>query len=294
MNIAITTPTGHIGSRLVRLLLDAGADLTLLLRNPDKLDASLRERVNIQQGEQQDRDFVQRATQGADALFWVTPNDMTVSDLRAWYDRLGESAAAAVEANRIPYVVNLSSAGAQLPNAGPISGLGLVEQHLNKTDANLVHLRPGFFMENTLQHLETIRHQNAFFQPSPGDVPAPHIATHDIADVAAKLLLQRDWSGKRIRGLHGPADLTYNEIARILSEATGRTINYVTISPEETRQIYLGLGFSPAIVQGYLDMDAAASQPGAIAEPRTPETTTPTTFHQWAREELKPLLNDAR
>jgi uncharacterized protein YbjT (DUF2867 family) len=79
-------------------------------------------------------------------------------------------------------------------------------------------------MENTLMQLEAIRHQNALFSPAPGDVSYPHIATHDIADVAARLLLQRDWSGKRIRGLHGPEDLTYNEVAQILSEATGHVI----------------------------------------------------------------------
>src|ERR1041385_7674570 len=132
MSIAITAPTGYIGSRLVRLLLDAGADLTLLLRNPDKLEPAVRSRVKVEQGELQDPAFVQRATQGAEALFWLTPNDPATPDLRAWYDQLGESAASAVQANAIPSVVNISSAGAQLPNAGPISGLGQVERHLNR------------------------------------------------------------------------------------------------------------------------------------------------------------------
>jgi uncharacterized protein YbjT (DUF2867 family) len=292
MSIAITAPTGNIGSRLVRLLLDAGADLTLLLRDPNKLDPALRERVQTRQGELQDRAFVERATQGADTLFWVNPNDPTTPDLHAWYDRLGENAAAAVQANHIPYVVHISSAGAQLPNAGPVSGLGQVERHLNTTDANIVHLRPGFFMENTLMQLDAIRHQNAMFSPAPGDVPVPHIATRDIADAASRLLLHTDWNGKAIHGLHGPADLTFNEVTQILSEATGRTIRYVHLTQEDARQAFLGMGFSPAFVQGYLDLESAVTQPGAIAEPRTPETTTPTPFHQWAVEVLKPLLDN--
>jgi uncharacterized protein YbjT (DUF2867 family) len=290
MKIAITTPTGNIGSQLVRHLLDAGADLTLLLRNPDRLDASVRERVTVQQGTQEDGDFVRRATEGVEALFWATPSDTTTTDLRGWYDRQGESAASAVQANRIPYVVNISSAGAQLPNAGPVSGLGLIERHLNGTDANIIHLRPGYFMENTLMQLDAIQHQNAIFQPAPGDIPFPHIATRDIAAVAAELLLRRDWEGKHIRGLHGPAHLTFNEVAQILSEATGRSIAYVTLPPEEARQAFMGLGLSPAFAQGYLDMEASLAQPGALAEPRTPETTTPTTYFQWASEVLKPLL----
>lgn len=291
MSIAITTPTGNIGSRLVQLLLDARADLTLLLRDPNRLDAALRERVRTEQGELQDRTFVERATRGADALFWITPNDPTAPDLHAWYERMGESAAGAVQSNHIPYVVHISSAGAQLPNAGPVSGLGQVEKYLNSTDANIVHLRPGYFMENTLMQLDAIRHQNAMFSTAPADVPVPHIATRDIADAAGRLLLHPDWNGKQIHGLHGPEDLTFNEVAHILSEATGHPTRYVTLAPEEARQAFLGMGFSPAFVQGYLDLESAVTQPGAIAEPRTAETTTPTSFKQWAGEVLKPLLS---
>jgi uncharacterized protein YbjT (DUF2867 family) len=149
-------------------------------------------------------------------------------------------------------------------------------------------------MENTLMQLDAIRQQNALFSPAPGDVPYPHIATRDFADAAARLLLRPNWSGKRIQGLHGPADLTFNEVAGIVGEAIGRPLHYVTISPEEARQAFLGMGLSPAIVQGYLDMEASLAQPGAVAESRTPETTTPTTFYQWASEVLKPLLNDGR
>jgi len=290
MTIAITAPTGNIGSRLVRNLLDAGADLTLLLRNPDKLEPAVRSRVKTQQGELQDAAFVRRATHAAEALFWLTPNDPTTPDLRVWYDRLGESAASAVLTNNIPYVVNVSSAGAQLPNAGPVTGLGQVEQHLNQTNANILHLRPGYFMENMLMQLDAIRHQNSIFQNAPGDVPFPQIATRDIAEAAAQKLLNRSWSGKRIQGLHGPADLTFNEATHILSEATGRSLRYVVISPEQARQEFSSMGLGPAFVQGYLDMEAALSQPGAVAEPRTPETTTPTTFYQWASEVLNPLL----
>ncbi len=291
MRIAITTPTGHIGSKLVHLLLDSGADLTLLIRNPDKLDPAVLSRVQTRQGDLQDEAFVQVATEGADALFWLTPVDPTIPDLRSWYDRLGKSAAAAVRTNKIPQIVNLSSAGAQLPKAGPVSGLGQVEQHLNQTDANIIHLRPGFFFENFLMQLEAIRHQNSLFQAMPGDVPVPQIATRDIADTAAQLLLHPDWTGKRIQGLHGPTHLTFDEAAHILGETTGRPIRYVKIPEDQARQAFSGMGMGPAFIEGYLEMLESFAQPGSIAEPRTPETTTPTTLYKWASEQLKPLLN---
>lgn len=290
MTIAITGPTGHIGSQLVRRLLDAGADLRLLLRNPDKLDPSVRSRVRIEVGELQDEAFVKRATEGVESLFWLTPSDSTTPDLGAWYERIGKTAASAVRANRIRNVVNISSAGAQVPNAGPVSGLGQVERHLNQTDANIIHLRPGFFFENMLMQLDSLRSQGAIFQPARGDVPLPQIATRDIAEVAARLLLQADGTGKHIRGLHGPAHLTFDESAHIIGEAIGRPVRYVSINEEQARQALSAAGMGPAFVQAYLDMEEALVQPGAIAEPRTPETTTPTTLFDWATEVLKPLI----
>src|SRR5262249_42242962 len=88
------------------------------------------------------------------------------------------------------YVVNTSSAGAQLDNAGPISGLGTIERRLNEVAENVIHLRPGFFMENFLQQLESMKRDGASYDLIPGDIPYPFIATQDISDVAAALLLE--------------------------------------------------------------------------------------------------------
>jgi uncharacterized protein YbjT (DUF2867 family) len=290
MSIAITTPTGHIGSRLVRRLLDAGADLTLLLRNPDKLDSSIRNRVKVQQGTLDDKDYVQRATAGAEALFWLTPGGMTATDVRAWYDHFGQVAANAVQSNRIPYVVHLSSVGAQNEHAGLVSGLGRVERYLNATPANVLHLRPAYFMENYLMQLDAIRSQSCVFLPVPGEAAFPLIATRDIADVAAEHLLARKENGKRIRGLHGPADVRFDEAASILGEAIGRPVRHVTVTLEQVRQTFLGWGASPAFADAYVEMAQALSQPGTVAEPRTPETTTPTTLAQWAADTFRPLF----
>lgn len=65
MKIVVTTPTGQVGSRVVRLLLQAGVRPTLLLRDPARLDAPTRERVDVCRGDQGDADAVVRATRGA-------------------------------------------------------------------------------------------------------------------------------------------------------------------------------------------------------------------------------------
>ncbi|HEY6401752.1 MAG TPA: NmrA family NAD(P)-binding protein [Blastocatellia bacterium] len=290
MSIVITTPTGNIGGRALQQLLAAGADVSVIVRRPEKLSDSIRNRVKIHQGSLTDVDLVTKAFKGAKAALWLTPPDYTHPDPAAYHSEIGAVAATAIRESKIPYVVNISSAGSQLDNAGPISGLGDIERRLNEVAECIVHLRPGFFMENFLQQIQPIRNDGALYFPVPGDLPYPFIATQDIGEVAAQLLLNRNWSGHRVRGLHGPADLSFSDATKILSESIGRPLKYVQIMPDQAYQSFIGIGASHGFAKGLVEMYQALSKPHPIAEARTPETTTPTTLREWSDAVLRPLL----
>jgi uncharacterized protein YbjT (DUF2867 family) len=136
--------------------------------------------------------------------------------------------------------------------------------------------------------LEPIKREGAVYDLFPGDRAVPLVTVRDIGDAAAELLLDPKWSGKNIRGLHGPADLTFAEATKILSESIGKPLNYVQIAPDQAYQIYLGIGASPSFANGLIEMFQAISQPGSIAEARTPLTTTPTTMREWSDTVFRP------
>jgi uncharacterized protein YbjT (DUF2867 family) len=290
MSIVITTPAGHIGSRVLQQLLKAGADVSVIVRHPEKLSDSVRSKVKVHQGSLADAGFVTKSFQGASAVLWLTPPNYAHPDVAAYHTEMGDVAATAIKANKVPRVVNISSAGAQLEKAGPISGLGIVERKLNEVAENVVHLRPGFFMENFLHQIESIKRDGANYELVPGDKPYPMIAVQDIGDVAAGLLLDAKWSGQNIRGLHGPADLTYAEAVKILGDSIGKPVKYVQLTADQAYQIYLGIGASPGFAKGLVEMYQALSQPGAVAESRTPQTTTPTTMREWADTVFRPAF----
>lgn len=290
MSIVITTPTGNIGNRALKQLLQAGAEVSVIVRQPEKLSDSIRGRVKVHQGSLTDVDLVTKAFQGAKAALWVTPADYTHPDAAVYHNEIGAVAATAIRESKIPYVVNVSSAGAHLENAGPVSGLGAIERKLNETAANIIHLRPGFFMENFLQQIEPIKNDGAIYEPIPGDLPYPIIATQDIGDIAAKLLLETKWSGHQVRGLHGAADLTFADAAKILGDSIGKPLKYVQITPDQAYQIFLGIGASPGFAKALVEMYQALAQSGAITESRTPETTTTTTLREWSGDIFRPLF----
>ena len=294
VTIAITTPTGHVGSHVVRMLVQAGVRPRLLLRNPDRLDAGLRDRVELAVGDQRDADYVAEATRGVEAIFWVHPDDWSLPDPNADAERTGEGLAAAMRQNRIARVVFQSSIGAEMRHgAGFIDGLARIELRLDaardETGAALLHLRCGFFMTNLLHDLDGLR-AGRLTTTRPLDAPMPWVDPSDIAAVATLRLLADDWTGRQVQAVHGPTDLTWHEAAEALSAATGVSIQAQQITEDEERSALRGAGMSDVAVEGIIGM-AAGEREGFIPEqPRSVLTTTPSSLAGWAITHLRPAL----
>ena len=147
-----------------------------------------------------------------------------------------------------------------------------------------------YFMEYTVRQAESIKNQGMFFDMVSGDLKQPTCATRDIAAVAARLLLDHTWSGVASVPVLGPEDLSYNDMAQIMSEVLGRPVRYQQIAGSALKATMIRSGMSDAMAQALVDMLTAYDQGLAIEEPRTPESSTPTSFRQWCEEVLKPAI----
>lgn len=287
--IVVTTPTGHVGSRVVQLLLQAGIQPRVLVRDPDKLDGRIRDRVDVAQGDQGDADFVIRATQGADALFWVDPPTAD-DDPVAGYARMGASAAQAVDANAISRTVFLSSIGAEKRHgAGEIDGLARTEEQLDATGADVLHLRCSYFFTNLFLDLENLR-RGVLPTPWPLDYAMGWVDPRDIGDVAAARLLGDGWSGSLVQAVHGPADLTFHQVADIVSCAVGQAVRAERVSDDDVRAGLRSAGMSSGQIEGIVGMPAGLRENFTPEDERSVLTTTPTTLAAWAHAHLRPLL----
>jgi uncharacterized protein YbjT (DUF2867 family) len=292
MRIAVAAPTGHIGSRVVQKLIAAKADVIVLARKPESLPEEVRSKTKVAQGSLEDAAFVQRATEGADTLFWLTPPNFGAPDLRVFMLGLAENAAAAIRKNHIQRVVNISSHGAGQAGLGPVEWIGGVEKVLDGAAPNTVQLRAGSFMENLLNQIPMLK-QGMVADPANPELAMPWVATRDIADAAAKWLLDATWTGHRVVAVSGPKDLTFTEVISGLSTALGKPIRHQRVSFDDVRDNFLKRGASPNVAEAYRSMMATFHGGKVKEEPRTPEATTPTTLDQFAREVLKPLVESA-
>jgi uncharacterized protein YbjT (DUF2867 family) len=295
MLIAVTTPTGHVGSAVADFLLDFGDNVRvrLLGRRPDRLTHFVKRGAQTVIGAQDDVEYLCKGTEGVDALFYATPPGYGSDNVLAFQIRLGVAAATAIEANEIGRIVNLSSIGADVESgAGPVSGLHDVEELLNKTACNILHLRPGFFFENLLWQLDSIRRVGRISLPLSASTRYPMLATRDIGRVAATRLTSKNWSGQVVQELHGPVDLNFREVAEILSEALGRRIVYVKRDREEIRDMMLKSALSENAADLLIELyEAVEAGKMRITQPRSPETTTSTTLAEFARDTILPMLN---
>ncbi|WP_150251430.1 NmrA family NAD(P)-binding protein [Nocardiopsis deserti] len=289
MRVAVTTPTGNVGRHVVTGLVRAGVRPRVLMRDPARLDPALADWVDPVAVDQGDRDAVLAATTGVDALYWVNPPTLA-ADPVAEYARMGAHAARAVTANGISRVVFQSSVGAERRSgAGEIDGLARTEQLLEETGATVAHLRCGFFFSNLLMELDAIR-SGTISVVLPVDHPMPWVAPRDIADTAVGLLLNPDLAGRTVRAVHGPADLTWERAAAVVTEVTGRRVRAQRVPDERMREVLAGAGLGPGSVEAVMGMSTGLREDFTPEQPRTTATTTPTTLAAWCQDELRPLL----
>ncbi|ANS75876.1 hypothetical protein AWM70_15830 [Paenibacillus yonginensis] len=290
--IVITAPTSKIGRQILERILECEEDIRVIAREPQRIPEAIRERVEVIQGSHADRDVVNRAFEGADAVFWLVPADKQAESVYDAYVRFSIPAADAIVRHRVGQVVAISALGrGQQRYAGNISASLAMEDLLRSTGVNFRALTMPSFMDNMLRQLPFIKNEGLIRFTLPGNQKSPTIAASDIAAAASRLLLDRKWSGQESLAVLGPEDLSYEDMAEILSEVLGTPIRFEQMTLAGYKQLFLGIGYSEAMAQSMVDMDIAGAAGINNELRRTPENSTPTSFRQWATDILKPAFD---
>jgi uncharacterized protein YbjT (DUF2867 family) len=288
----ITGATGNTGSIIARTLLGLNQKVRVIGRSADRLEPFAAEGADRFVCDLHDTAALTNAFTGAKAVYAMIPPSNTSENYRADQVRVADAIAQAVEQAGVEYVVSLSSVGADKAEGnGPIAGLHYLEQALNRvSDLNVLHLRPGYFMENTLAQIGIIQAMDTTGGPLRPDLSLPMIATRDIGSAAAEVLLKLDFKGQQTRELLGERDLSYAEVAAIIGNAIGKPdLRYVHLPDEQVRGAFLQMGMSESVADLILEMGAALNS-GYVKplEERSAANTTPTSFESFVAEEFVP------
>lgn len=313
--IVITTPTGMVGRQVLARVLESGQRVRVVARDASRLPPGIGGRVEVVEGSHGDGAVAARAFAGADSVFWLPPPDPRAASPEAALVDFSRPACAVFRSGAVGRVVGVSALGHGVPmRAGLVSASLAMDEMIGATGVAYRALVMPSFMDNLLRQVEGIRERGVFVGAVAGDRRAPTCAVRDIAAVAARLLLDPSWGGPSRAGASGggasgggasgvgpwsgvrrvpvlgPEDLSFDEMAGIMSGVLGRPVRYERISDEAFRAGLIARGTSEGMADGILEMMRAKDAGLDNAEPRTPEASTPTGFRQWCEEVLRPAV----
>ena len=214
--VFVTGATGTVGRSVLTELIQRGENVIAAVRD-DAAAQLLPEGVEARKFDFADSpEAITKNLTGADRLFLMRPPQ--ISDVRRYLFPVIDCA----QELRIRHIAFLSLQGVQGNRKTPHFA---VEQYLKDNDAPYTFLRPNFFMQNfSTVYAPRIREDDEIFVPA-GRAYTAFIDARDVGKVAGAVLGQPGHV-QRAYTLSGSTSLTYQQVARIMSEELGRTIRY--------------------------------------------------------------------
>ena len=221
MTILVTGATGRVGRHIVDQLVQRGAAVRVLSRDPAK--ARFPAGVEAVQGDLLDIDAMRAAFDGVRTLFLL--NAVTGDEFTQAILTLNLAREAGVE--RVVYLsVIHADRFVNVPHFAVKAGAERMLQHMG---FSATILRPTYFIDNEHMIKDVVLNQGVYPMPIGGKGVAM-VDARDIAEVAAIELLRRDQSPATLPletiNLVGPDTLTGADVAAIWSEVLGRPVVY--------------------------------------------------------------------
>lgn len=222
-HILVTGGTGTTGRKVAQLLKNDGLNAFVGTRTPASSDHRLFNWA---------APSTATAFEGCRAAYLVAPTDRTdhLAIMQPMLER-------AMELGTRRFVLLSSS---QLEPGGPM--MGAVHAWLASNAQEWAVLRPSWFMQNfsTGQHARTISEEGAIYSAT-GAGRVGFIDANDIAATACALLTAKQPLNDEAL-LTGPEALSYDDIADIISQNTGRKVRHECLDGEALTKRFIEEG----------------------------------------------------
>ncbi|MFW5790658.1 MAG: SDR family oxidoreductase [Halanaerobiaceae bacterium] len=216
MKILITGASGTVGQHVVRELMKKDEKIVAAGTDPKKLLKIFGDGIEAVRFDFTDKSTFSPALKDVNRVFLMRPPHLgKPDDLYPFIDALA--------AREIKLVSFLSLMGVE---KNPFPPHHKIEKYIEEAGIPFAHIRPGFFMQNLSGiHSVEIRENDEILVPA-GKSKTSFIDAADIGLAIATVLNNPEKYQNTKHTITGPEALDYYEIADILSEVTGRKIEY--------------------------------------------------------------------
>jgi uncharacterized protein YbjT (DUF2867 family) len=283
--ILVTGSTGNVGREVIKQLSSArDINIKAAVHSPENAKKIAKEydRIEVALIDYNKPGTLKDALRDVDKIFFVTPESPDAYEFAS--NMITEAKIAGIR-----HIVKLSTIGAD--TEASVASFRLhrkAEKMIEESRIPYTFLRPNGFMQNFINwQSPTIKGNNAFYLPA-GDVKSSDVDVRDVAAVAVQSLTNSNGrhNGKTYE-ITGPEAISYYQMAEILSNATGKKIDYVDIPMQEARRRLESSGLSDWWINGILEtLEFYRKGHGSEVTSVVEEVTgrKPITFEQFATD----------
>jgi uncharacterized protein YbjT (DUF2867 family) len=262
MKLFVYGGTGTVGRALIQHLLEAGHEILAGTRRPEQQisknsagRASAVIWVKVDTDAPQTLEHADERLSGVDSVFLMAPPGISdqYAILHPWI--------AAAKSAGVKKIVLMTAMGVE--NAPAEAPLRRLELALIASGVPYTILRPNWFMQNFFTFwLAGITADRKIYFPG-GDAKTSFVDARDIARVASAVLDPHKFKNQEF-AVTGPAALSHDSVAEIISEVTGIPIQYDDVAPDQFEAGLIDAGL-PADYAAFLVQIAAALKAGRAA-----------------------------
>jgi len=278
--ILVTGATGTVGAEVVNALRLKPVQVRAVVHSTAKAGKLKASNVQLVEADYVKRETLAATFQGVERLFLLTPFVREQVDMGKLLVDLAKKAG-------VRHIVKLSAVGAEFE---PGIQLGRwhreVEKYIEASGIPYTHLRPCSFMQNFIQ----------YFKPQKGSIFLPWgkgktalIDARDIGAVAAQVLTDNKFLGKALT-LTGPQALSGDEVAAILSKATGKPMTYLDMPEDAAFAAMKNIGLPTWAMDALMELHALTKAGFAAGITNTVKQVLgrePIRFEQFAKDHSK-------
>jgi NAD(P)H dehydrogenase (quinone) len=269
--LLVTGASGHLGRRVLELLLASGTPASALIastRTPDRLAELAARGVEVRAASFDDAGSLPAAFRGVDRALLISTDAVDVPGRRIAQHRAAIQAARAAGVRHVVYT--------SLTNPGPESLVSLAPDH-HATEVALAEIFPSHtilrnnlysdYLLGSLPHaVRAGRIANSFGSGAVGYV------TRDDCARAAAAALASSFDRQAVHDITGPQAITQSELAAIVSELTGRRITYEALDASAAQRGLVQAGLPEPIAALLVSFEQSGAHgqlavaPGAVAQ----------------------------
>ncbi|WP_426278786.1 SDR family oxidoreductase [Chryseobacterium sp. S-02] len=258
--ILVTGATGHLGKETIEFLLKKGiapSQILALVRDESKAADLKAKGINLITGDYNNYASLVNAFKGVDKLLFISSSDVPNRTLQ--HENVVKAAKEAV-VNHIIYTSALLTVPVE---KSPISFVAQVHQKTEKwiSESGLTNtlLKNNLYMDIIPQFIgDKVLETGTIYLPA-GNGKTAFTLRSDMAEAAANILTTEGHEGKEYN-FTNLETYTYKDVADVISEITGKTINYMSPTAEEFGAVLKNADVSVDMIGAFTAFTLAQAQ----------------------------------